>query len=55
VYKFTLSRPLNGLLESFFARKLPKRHFKARMLREILAYNTDCMQASAVTRPYFTQ
>ena len=25
---YLLSRPLNGFLESFFARKLPKRHFK---------------------------
>jgi len=42
-------------LESIFRPKTAKKAFQARMLREILAYNTDCMQASAVTRLYFTQ
>jgi hypothetical protein len=38
-------RPLGVI----FRPKTAKKAFQARMLREILAYNTDCMQASAVT------
>ena len=44
-------RPLGVI----FRPKPAKKAFRARMLREILAYNTDCMQESAVTRLYFTQ
>jgi hypothetical protein len=40
--------PLKRPLGVIFRPKTAKKAFQARILREILAYNTDCMQASAV-------
>jgi hypothetical protein len=43
------------LLGVIFHPKTAKMGIWTRLLREILAHNTDCMQVSAMTRLYFTQ